>query len=128
MKKKKKGDSSKANSSYEGIFSDIVETSSPAEISPSGALKELKEILEAIPAERVRKLSVTVQQAVSVGRHYARCYAEDREAITKVIDRSVFDPEAHDNMAERAEALWEADVLLKNTKKYKNGVPIIAKL
>ena len=44
MQKKKKGSSNKANSFCEPIFSDILETSSPAEISPSGALKELKEI------------------------------------------------------------------------------------
>ncbi len=127
MPNKRKGKSSKGNNPFDGLFSDILTASGGAEIIASGALKELRETLETIPAERVRKLSVTVPQAVAVGRHYARCFAEDKKAMAKGIHRSVFDTKAHDNMARRAEALWEADVLLSKTKKYKSGAPKLAK-
>jgi hypothetical protein len=101
-------------------------------LNPSGgsnftALEELKEILEAIPAKRIRKLSVTVPQAAAVARHYARCFAKDREAIARAVRRSGFDVEAHDDMEKRAQALWEADVLLSKMKKEKSGATKLAK-
>ena len=117
MPKKVKGD----------IFSGVLKELAPPGVSQSGALKELKATLEAIPNERVRKLPVTVQQAILVGRHYARVYTQDRETIVKSLNPSFFNPKAHDNMTKRTEALWEADVLLKNTKKHRAGAPELAK-
>jgi hypothetical protein len=101
-------------------------------LNPSGgstfaALGELKETLEAIPAGRIRKLSVTVTQAVAVGRHYASCFTEDREDIDKAVRRGGFDVEAHDDMAKRAQALWEANVLFLKLKNGKGGATKLAR-
>jgi hypothetical protein len=78
----------------------------------SSALADLTEPIAAIPLDDVRRLGVSVPQAVAVCRHYARCYAEDRPAFAEALNPCVFDPMSHDNLEARAEALWEADMLL----------------
>jgi hypothetical protein len=78
----------------------------------SSALEELLDFIQAIGPHQIRKLGISVPQAVSVGRHYAKCYAEDRAAFVRALNPCVFNPASYDNMETRAAALWEADVLL----------------
>jgi hypothetical protein len=78
----------------------------------SSALEEVLDVIQAIGPDQIRRLGISVPQAVAVARHYAKCYAEDRAAFVRTLNPCVFDPEDHDNMETRATALWEADVML----------------
>jgi len=111
---------------YEEVMTGIIEPAVLPMIPSSGALKGLMDLVMAIPADRVRKLGVSVPQAVAAGRHYARCYAEDRAAFVQALNPCVFDPASHDNMAKRAEALWEADILLEKTEENNDDVTRIS--
>ncbi len=102
---------------YKTAMADIMTPAVFPGISSSGALKELMELITAIPDDRVRRLNLSAPQAVAAGRHYARCYTEDRAAFIQSLNPSVFDPVSYDNLVKRAEALWEADVLLKKPRK-----------
>ncbi|MCP4605314.1 MAG: hypothetical protein GY847_33145 [Proteobacteria bacterium] len=101
---------------YEEVMAGIIEPDFLPLTTASGALKDLMEHIETIPSNRVRKLGISVPQAVAAGRHYARCYAEDRAKFVQALNPCVFDPKSYDNLAKRSEALWEADVLLEKTE------------
>ena len=62
---------------YDQVMEAIINDSAIPGITSTGALKELLGVIQAIPPDRVRKMIISVPQAVAAGRHYARRYAED---------------------------------------------------
>ena len=90
-----------------------------------GALDLLTPTLLAIPAHEVRKVTVMAPHAVAVGRHYARCYSEDRSAFAQNLTPHAWIPEDYDNMELRANALWQADRALKEAI---NGDAIVTEI
>ena len=81
------------------------------------ALEILTPALMALPDHEVRKVTVLAPHAVAVGRHYARCYAQDRSVFAQGLNPSVWIPQHYDNMELRAKALWEADLALEDAIK-----------
>jgi len=77
------------------------------------ALASLKHNLMAIPAAHVRLLKVSATNAVGVGLAYAQAYAEDRPLFAQALRTAVFDVFAYDNLADRAKAFWQADILMR---------------
>jgi hypothetical protein len=74
------------------------------------ALAALRARLEDLPPDVVPPLRINVPQAVSYLLRLSRAYAEDREQFVRVFTQKGFDPARHDDMEQRALALWQADV------------------
>jgi hypothetical protein len=93
-----------------------IEETVPAEIDSregESALEEVKGRILAIPSSEVRQLKVSATSAVGIGLAYARSYAEDRPLFARTFTEKAFDTAEYDNLAERAKAFWQADILMR---------------
>jgi hypothetical protein len=74
------------------------------------ALEEIRDEVEKIPPEQVRKLSAHTPFVVGIGLSYAQSFSEDRGLFEETYNKKAFDVEKFDNMDKRAYALWYLDL------------------
>ena len=96
--------------------------------SSEAAFKSLLPKLQALPASEVSPFRASAPQVVANIYRVARSYAEDRSRIAAAFKPEAFNPEAHDDLVSRAQALWHADLAVRRVIDVKGSVgELIAK-
>jgi hypothetical protein len=94
--------------------------------APSAAEKALARLASTIcqiPENEARVLRVGVHTAVITGLRVAQSFAGDREQIAASFAPDAFDPAEHDDLEDRALALWHADLLLRDAGEQAGSSP-----
>lgn len=87
------------------------------------ALDALHATLLALARERVRPFRAPVTRAVPHALRLARSYRQDRARFVEALKRAVFEPEAYDDVEQRALALWAADARLHARREAQRALP-----
>ncbi len=87
------------------------------------ALEGLRQTLMSIPAERVEPARVHVPTAVANLLQIARSFAEDGARMEEVFTDEGFDAGRFDDLPDRAQAFWQADVELRIALDPKRTLP-----
>jgi len=102
--------------------SDVSELNFPG---AEAALSDMTPIYQALPPDDVRAFRGRASQVVSNVVQVAQAFADDRPLFAAAFNPAVFDPKNYDDLLRMAQALWQADVILRQILDPEDRLPAL---